>query len=73
MHSAPLNLGPEVAQIQAIGGVDNDYARGFFVINDEDHVYNVSTGKGAGKPRKFLCTLIHLRGSYQAGLETSTM
>ena len=34
-------LGPGLVEIQAIGGVDNGYARGVFAINDDDIVYNV--------------------------------
>ncbi|KAL7507857.1 hypothetical protein ACHAXN_004984 [Cyclotella atomus] len=41
VHSAPLDLGSELTEIQAIGGVDNGYARGVFAINDRDHIYNV--------------------------------
>eukprot|EP00804_Cyclotella_cryptica_P026672 CCRYP_007921-RB/>CCRYP_007921-RB protein AED:0.04 eAED:0.04 QI:493/1/1/1/1/1/3/137/364 len=41
IHSAPLNLGPELSSVVAIGGVDNGYARGFFAINMNDRVYNV--------------------------------
>ena len=41
VHSVPLNLGPELASIRSIGGVDNGYARGFFASNSDGDVFNI--------------------------------
>ena len=42
VHSVPLtDLGPDVMEIRAVGGVDNGYARGIFAVNNNDIVYNV--------------------------------
>ena len=41
VHSVPLDLGGDLTGIEAIGGVDNGYARGIFAINDNDRIHNV--------------------------------
>mmetsp|Transcript_28519 Transcript_28519/g.60443 ORF Transcript_28519/g.60443 Transcript_28519/m.60443 type:complete len:386 (+) Transcript_28519:345-1502(+) len=41
VRSAPLDLGPELKDVVAIGGVDNGYARGFFARTISGQVFNV--------------------------------
>ena len=50
VHSVPLNF-PDLTQVHSIGGLDNDYARGFLLAMTKV-MFTMSTWKEIGRSRK---------------------